>query len=201
MGRQFLTLRHINNLLFAAIIVVLGYVIAAPLLPLATYWIDSRTGTTLQNLRDQVTMPVAQVPNMPGGDRIVIPSMLLDQPVNEGKDLSALRTGTWRRPGGSTPDKGGNTIIVGHRFTYTNPRGSFYFLNKVAVGNEIGVFWHGKRYVYKVNNIKTVAATDTSVENPSTKPELTLYTCTPLWLPKDRLVVTADLENPAERNP
>jgi LPXTG-site transpeptidase (sortase) family protein len=201
MGMQFLKLRHVNNLLFTAIIVVLGYVIAAPLMPVVSYWIDARTGTTLQKLSDQVTLPAGQVENAPGDDRLVVPSMLLDQPINEGKDLSALRTGTWRRPNGSTPDKGGNTVIVGHRFTYTNPRGSFYFLNKVAVGDEIGVFWHGKRYVYKVSNVKTVAATDTSVEDPSSRPELTLYTCTPLWLPKDRLVVTADLEHPEKLNP
>jgi LPXTG-site transpeptidase (sortase) family protein len=185
----------VNNLLFAAIIVVLGYVIIGPLIPLASFWLESRSGAMLTQLQNQLRMPAAQVPNMPGGDRIVIPSMLLDQPIHEGNNLSALRTGTWRRPNASTPDKGGNTVIVGHRFTYTNPRGSFYFLNKVHSGDEVGVFWHGKRYLYKITGVKTVPANDTAVESPSTQAELTLYTCTPLWLPKDRLVVTAALEN------
>ena len=198
MGVRSIQLRHVNNLLFAAILVLLLYVVTAPLLPLAAYWLASRTHT-VATLSAKLRLPAAQVANMPGGDRIIIPAALLDQPINEGSDLRALRTGTWRRPHSSTPDKGGNTVIVGHRFTYSNPRGSFYFMNKVAPGDAIGIFWHGRRYIYKVTDVKTVPATDTDIENPSTEPELTLYTCTPLWLPKDRLVVTANLENILEK--
>ncbi|HSW99332.1 MAG TPA: class E sortase [Candidatus Saccharimonadales bacterium] len=194
-------LRRVNTALFVAIVAVLLYVITAPLLPLLMFWVESHTGSAARTLAAQLQLPAAQVANMPGDDRIVIPAMLLDQPINEGRDLSALRTGTWRRPNTSTPDKGGNTVIVGHRFTYTNPRGSFYFLNKLAPGDEVGVFWHHKRYLYRVTGAKQVAATETAVEAPSPSAELTLYTCTPLWLPKDRLVITATLENPAEANP
>jgi LPXTG-site transpeptidase (sortase) family protein len=191
-------LKHVNTALFATIIVVLGYVIFAPLLPLATYWVDSHTGSSLQRLNAQLQLPAGKVSGAPQDNRLVVPAMLLNVPINEGKDLSALRNGsTWRRPNSSTPDKGGNTVIVGHRFTYTNPRGSFYFLNKLAVGHEVGIFWQGKRYMYKVSSVKVVPATDTSVEDSTKNAQLTLYTCTPLWLPKDRLVVTAQLE----RNP
>ena len=124
--------------------------------------------------------------------------MLLDQPVLEGpisKQYSILDKGIWRWPNGSTPDKGGNTVLIGHRFTYTNPQGVFYFLNKVSLGGEIGIFWNNHEYLYRVVSISEVSPTDTAIENDTQDSRLTLFTCTPLWLPKNRLVVVAELEN------
>jgi len=124
--------------------------------------------------------------------------MLLDQPVLEGpvsRQYSTLNKGIWRWPNGSTPDKGGNTVLIGHRFTYTNPRGAFYFLNKVKMGDEIGVFWNNREYLYRVASISVVSPTDTAIEDNTSDTRLTLFTCTPLWLPKDRLVVVAKLKD------
>jgi len=105
-----------------------------------------------------------------------------------------LNSGVVRLPTGSTPDKGGNTVIVGHRFSYTAPRGIFYFLNKVHVNDEIGLVWNDKTYAYKVASVQQVPPTEISVEAPTVDARLTLYTCTPLWLPKERLVIIAELE-------
>lgn len=188
-------LKHVNNILFAATVLILLYIIVAPVLPTFTFWLQSRTDRATK-LAAQLTLPSGKV-NVGGGDRIVIPAMLLNEPINEGLDLSALHNGgTWRRPKTSTPELGGNTVIVAHRYTYANPRGTFYFLNKIKVGDEIGVFWHGKRYVYRAASVKTVSPNEIGVEAPTKNAQLTLYTCTPLWLPKDRLVVTANLEKP-----
>ena len=160
-----------------------------------TFWLQSRTMRATQ-LAAQLHAPSTKV-TVPTGERLVVPAMLLNEPINEGANLSALNHGgTWRRPKTSTPDAGGNTVIVAHRYTYTNPRGTFYFLNKIKVGDEIGVFWHGKRYVYRTTSVRTVNPNDTTVEAPTKNAQLTLYTCTPLWLPKDRLVVIAELEKP-----
>ena len=107
---------------------------------------------------------------------------------------AVLARGIWRWPAGSTPDKGGNTVLVGHRFTYTNPKGVFYALNDVSVGDTIGVVWQGKAYVYVVSATEVVPPSDVRILDPTTIPTLTLYTCTPIWWPKDRLVVIAHLE-------
>jgi len=128
-------------------------------------------------------------------NRLIIPAMLLDQPINEGKDMSALKNGPWRLPQTSTPSKGSNTVIVGHRFTYSNPHGAFYHLDKVRAGDEIGIYWQNKKYLYRVAKSEVVPANRISVEAPTGKAQLTLYTCAPLWWPKDRLVVTAVLED------
>jgi sortase A len=117
--------------------------------------------------------------------------MQLDVRVYEGRDARALRDGPWHRPNTGSPDTGGNMVIAAHRFTYTQPRASFYHLDVVRPGDEIGIFWHGKKYLYTVQNIRTVPATDISIEAQTTESQLTLYTCTPLWNPKNRLIVTA----------
>jgi len=186
-------LSRINSCLLVIIIVINAYIIAAPFAPTTWFWWQShhsqqRTQLDQKAHRQKVAKPQ---PNS-----VIIPSTLLDQPILEGRDTyTILNKGIWRWPGSSTPDKNGNTILIGHRFTYTNPRGVFYFLNKVSVGDEIGVTWQNINYRYKVSNIKVVPPSDTSILNNTPRPTLTLYTCTPLWWPKDRLVVTAQLEN------
>lgn len=57
----------------------------------------------------------------------------------------------------------------------------------------IGVVWAGKSYEYKVSNIQVVPPSQTAILAQTSQPELTLYTCTTLLNPVNRLVVTADL--------
>jgi len=192
-------LAKINTILLVLIILINGYVIIGPFLPGLLFRWDSRSGRQ-QQLQAKIQPPKAghaATPVAPQPNSVIIPSMVLDQPILEGiipNQYATLNKGIWRWPKGSTPDKGGNTILIGHRFTYTNPRGVFYFLNKVKVGDGIAVIWNNHRYVYKVASINEVPPNDTAIENNTPNPELTLFTCTPLWLPKDRLVVVANLE-------
>ncbi len=185
-------LSRINTLLLVLIIVINTYIIVAPFVPNAWFWWQSHHSQQATHLSQNIHQksPPKSQPNS-----VTIPSMLLDQPILESADTYAvLNKGVWRWPDGNTPDRGGNTILIGHRFTYTNPRGVFYFLDKVKVGNEIGVTWQSKKYLYKVSSVKVVPPTDISILNPTDQPTLTLYTCAPLWWPKDRLVITAHLE-------
>lgn len=186
-------MRRVNTLLLVLIILVDGYVVLAPLFPaVSQHWTD--TPAKRQALSRQLH---ATTKSKPSYDRLVVPAMALSARIYNGPEsqqYQILDKGIWRFQWGSTPAQGGNTVLVGHRFTYTNPRGIFYYLNKVKLGNEIGVFWNNKRYLYKVSNIKVVPPTDVAIESPSRDARLTLFTCTPLWLPKNRLVVTAKLE-------
>lgn len=190
-------LSRVNTTLLVAIILVNGYTVALPLLPGIAFWLQTRNTDSAQKLEKAI-----QEPSRPGGtaqpgavqNRLTIPRMLLDEPIFDGKSASTLRKGLWRRPHTSTPDKESNTVIVGHRLTYTNPQGSLYHLDKVRTGDSIGVTWDNEKYIYTVTETKVVKADETAVEAPTDKPRLTIYTCTPLWLPKDRLVVVAELE-------
>ena len=184
-----LSLSRINTVLVIAIVIINGYIIALPFLPNLLFSLP-RDAAKVQALEQRATGKSAEAA-LPQ-DGLIIPSMQLDEPVFAGATAKTLRQGLWLRPQGTTPDQGGNTVIAGHRFTYTNPRGSLYHLDKVRSGDRIALFWKGKRYTYTVTEIKIVPATETSIEGPTDKPRLTVYTCTPLWLPKDRLVVIAE---------
>lgn len=122
---------------------------------------------------------------------LIMPTALFNEPVFEGPDARTLRNGVWHRPASSTPDKGGNTVFAGHRFTYTDPEGSFYHLDKLKIGDPLGLVWEDHLYRYTVQQVRVVGPNETAIEAPTVQPQLTLYTCTPLTLPKDRLVVIA----------
>lgn len=140
-------------------------------------------------------MPAAETGKpLPKDNRLIIPKIDLDQHIFEGTSPYTVNKGVWIRPNASRPDIGSNTVMVAHRLTYTDPRGPFYFLNKLAVGDEIAVTWQQKVYHYKVESIKVVSPTDVEVEAPTKQSVLTLYTCTPLWTLSSRLVIRAGLE-------
>ncbi len=197
MSRRVVTLPRVNNVLLAAIIAVNVYLIALPFVPTILFEAGRHgshsTKALTQKIAQNLAAPRAKQ-NTSQPNELIIPAMQYDEPIIEGKTITALRYGPWHIPTGSAPDTGGNTVIAGHRFTYTNPRGTFYYLNKVQVGDEIAIVWNGKTYKYDVTQTEVVAPTDTAVENQTAKPTLTLFTCTPLWLPKNRLVVIASLE-------
>lgn len=190
-------LSTVNTGLLAAIILVNGYVIALPFIPSLVFWFQKQTAAaTTKKLEDILQRPSPTQASDSRPNSLIVPSMFFDQPILEGKTEKTMNQGLWRRPATSTPDKGGNTVLVGHRFTYANPEGTLYHLDKVAVGDTIGVVWEHKSYLYKVSEIRVVSAQEVSIEAPTPAPQLTIYTCTPLLVPKDRLVVIAKPEAP-----
>jgi sortase A len=185
-------LSRINTLLVLMIVFVNLFVLAAPLWP-AFLFAREKNGSKAQAITKQIVAP-ASAGIAADAQTLLVPAMVLDAPIHEGASMKTLDKGLWRLPHSSTPDKGSNTVIVAHRFTYANPRGTFYHLDKVQNGDTVAVLWHGKKYHYTVVETKRVPATETAVEAPTDTPTLTLYTCTPLWNPKDRLVVRATLQ-------
>jgi sortase A len=122
--------------------------------------------------------------------------MMLDEPTLEGSKsdwFNILKNGIWRWPDSSTPDKGGNTVFLAHRFSYTGPHGAFYYLDKLRPNDEIGVTWNNKLYRYRVTSVTQVPPTDTAIEDNTPDARITLFTCTPLWHPVNRLVIVAEL--------
>lgn len=194
-----MSLKKTNNLLLALIILLNVYVIAGPILPALLFRWQSHSGRQ-QQLQREIRGALSKPPPSQSHqlNSIIIPRMLLNQPIYEGTIANQYKTldkGIWRWPNSSTPAQGGNTVLIGHRFTYTKPQGVFYFLNKIKLGDEMAVIWNDKAYAYKVISINQVPPNDTAIENNTPYSELTLFTCTPLWLPKDRLVVVASLES------
>jgi LPXTG-site transpeptidase (sortase) family protein len=188
-----MTLRQFNNVLTVLVVTLGLYSITAPFLPQLLFW--------LRPTDPAVTAPYAgalatAVGNdtpapLPEENRIVIPALSLDEPIIESNTINSISAGgTWRRPASSTPEKGGNTVIVGHRF-FGSRASTFYHLDKLNTGEIIALYWNGVERLYRVDAIQTVAADALFIEAPSEQEKLTLYTCTPLWTATNRLVVTA----------
>lgn len=185
------SLRQVNWGLASLIILINLYIIAVPFLPALQFWIAEQTNKTVETeLHEEIK---TDKPKTHKKNTLIIPRLRMSEEIFEGPDISAANKGVWRRPNSSIPPQDSNTVLVGHRFMYNNPSGVFYHLDKVNVGDELAIFWKQKRYVYKVETIKTVPATASNIEASSKDAMLTLYTCTPLWSAKDRLVVTAKL--------
>jgi len=193
-------LKHFNLFLICLILLIDGYILVSPALPQLELWQRKHqtaavAGLPYKTKLDKKSPATDKRTAIPADNRLVIPKIALNQHIYTGDHAYLVNLGVWARPNASTPPQGSNTVMVAHRFTYLGPA-TFYSLGSLSVGDPVVVYWQGKEYDYRVDNKKTVAATDLSVEDPSSKPELTLYTCTPLWTadPKYRIVVTASLE-------
>ncbi len=192
------TFRQVNNVLFGLIVLINVYIITAPLVPQMTFWWQAHHSNRKAQLTQIIHHPTSSKPAAKAQpNSLIIPAMLLNQPTLEGPEsnwFNLLKAGIWRWPDSSTPDKGGNTVFLAHRFSYTGPHGAFYYLNKLKIGDEIGVVWSNKTYTYRVVSSTEVNPSDTAIENNTADSEITLFTCTPLWHPVNRLVVVAKLE-------
>ena len=148
-----------------------------------------------QTVSSAQMLPVSE--NLDLGNRLIIPKISVDTPIVDSQNsVWALNHGAWRMPQTSTPNKGSNTAIAGHRFKYLPPNNlTFYLLDKLVVGDGVAIVWEGKEYDYRVTDNKIVPPTEVSVLAPTEKPTLTLITCDPIFSQKNRLVVTAELIN------
>ena len=200
--RTWLTLSRCNDLLTLVVIAFGLYLVLKPVWPMASFWIKQRTSPnnglvyesrlqTPQDRNDNGDSPPPLKPT-PSDNRLVLPAIFLDQRVHEGSNALTLKKGLWRLPKSSTPDKGSNTVIVGHRFTYDGPA-VLYQLDKIKVGQQFPLYWEGKEYVYEVTVVKVVPPSALEVEAPTAEPRLTIYTCTPILTAQNRLVIQARL--------
>jgi len=190
-------LRRFNNYLTTVIIGLSLYIIVTPFIPHMQLWWtsfnDSTNGFKYQSkLAESEGQGDASLASAPEENTLIIPSIQVDEVVIESDAPEAVDWGVWRRPQTSTPDKGGNTVLVAHRFAYS-AGATFYHLDKMEVGEKFAVFWNDEEYIYEVFDIGVVPATAIEIEDNTAEPMMTLYTCTPIWTSVDRLVVKANL--------
>lgn len=196
------THRKINNILTVLTVSLGVYLLLSPLLPAIDFWWQKRGGFDVPAYarsgedENSKSLPVELIPEE---NRLAIPTIGLDELVFDGSNKGLIDKGVYRQYQTSTPDKGGNTVLTGHRFSYTpSVKAPFYHLDKVKLGDTISLAWQKKVYRYNVVDIRVVEPTEISVEANTKEPKLTLYTCTPLWTADKRLVIVASLEGVVE---
>jgi LPXTG-site transpeptidase (sortase) family protein len=206
-------LKKINKVLFLKTVILvlelaaLGiaiYLVVLPFYPTVKYKVVYERGDVAREAQDmnKVKEKVAEIKNhLPpieyaiSSNRLIITKIGVNAPIVESKSAEyGLSKGAWHMPDSSTPDKGGNTIITGHRFKYLPPSNlTLYLLDKLTKGDLITVIWRGRDYIYRVREIKIVPKTDFSILKSSEKPILTIFTCHPIYSTEKRLVVISDL--------
>lgn len=194
--------RFVNHVLLVILVILAGYIMFIPFIPevMAMYskQADKTRGYKYQSkltssVIDQEDIMVASLKPIPEENVLVIPQIGVDSVIVEGAGPESLDKGLWRRPQSSTPDKGGNTVITGHRFMYSSGPKTFYNLDELAVGDKFFIYWEGREYDYEVVDVYVVEPFQTEIEEDTSDPMVTLYTCTPLWTAAQRLVVRAKL--------
>ncbi len=187
---KYVTHRRVNNSLAAIVIALSLYALLLPLIPSLQHWVEQRNPANQLRIENQISGDITAGTNL--GNRLLIPAILVDEPIVTGDSLSVINDGgVWLRPMSAAPEEQGNIILAGHRFTYQQPFGALYHLDKLEIGNEVGIRWNGKVHKFIVEDIKTVTANSTGIEKPSDEKQLTIYTCTPLLTAEHRLVITA----------
>jgi len=189
--------RVLKIVVIVVILVGVG-ILVYPLLPALKYSISKpenfypyETRLLNSNLNLGKLPEIKTVKRIPEDNRLVIPKIGVDVAVVEGKnEEAALLKGAWRNPKTSDPAKGGNTVISGHRFRFRPPNNTtFYLLDKLSVGDPFLIYWQGVEYDYIVTETKIVAPTTLEILNNTADPQVSLFTCTPLFTTKQRLVV------------
>jgi sortase A len=142
--------------------------------------------------------------------KLIIPKINVDVPViydvtpDYDAQMQAMEGGVayFGIPGASSkPGQVGNTVLSGHSSNDILDKGDYKFifarLDQLETGDSIYVNYQGKRYTYTVTKKKVVTPTQVdALVYPTTKPELTLITCTPLGTSLNRLLVTAEQVSP-----
>ena len=182
---RYVTLRQFNNVLTVVILFGTLYVAGAPFIPAFNWW--AKHSAPIISKPVITKAPAASAP-VPDDDTLVIPGMELTETLHEGPNAGQLKFGVWHLPSTGNPLDGGNMVLAGHRFTYQGAA-VFYNLDKIKLGDDMTLYWHHKRYDYTVRQVIVVAPTDVAVQAPTDKPQLTVFTCTPLWTSKQRLVL------------
>ena len=147
---------------------------------------------------------------VPQDPRLIIPKINVDVPVSydvgtdNASQMTAMANGLAHFPvagASSHPGEVGNTVLAGHSSNDLFDRGDYKFifaqLEKLVIGDSVYANYKGKRYTYVVTKTQVVAPNDVAaLVYPTTKPVITLLTCTPLGTALNRLLVTAEQVSP-----
>lgn len=119
-------------------------------------------------------------------------------PGNYNDYIEALRHGVAHAAGTKYPGQVGNTFLfahsVGNFWEVSRWNAVFYLLRELNPGDEVDLFYLGRRYIYVVYDKKIVEPTDVGyLTTQANFPMLTMQTCWPQGTTFKRLLVFARL--------
>jgi sortase A len=131
-------------------------------------------------------------PGLDQAIRIEIPGLTLDAPVVQGDGWDQLKKGVAQHIGSANPGQSGNVVLSAHNDVYGE---LFRNLDKLQPGDQVILYSEQKQYVYIVERTEIVAPTAVEVMASTGTPSVTLISCYPYLVDKQRIVVFARLQN------
>jgi len=124
--------------------------------------------------------------------RIQIPSINIDAPIVQGDGWEQLKKGVGQNVGSANPGQNGNVVLSAHNDVYGE---IFRYLDKLVPGDQVVVYTQQRQYVYVVDRTVLVEPTAVEVMASTGNPTVTLISCYPYLVNKQRIVVFARLQN------
>ena len=124
--------------------------------------------------------------------RIQIPTIKIDAPVVQGDGWEQLKKGVGQSVGSVNPGQTGNIILSAHNDVYGE---LFRYLDKLAPGDQVVLYTQQRQYTYIVDRTAVVEPTAVEVMASTGSPTVTLISCYPYLVDKQRIVVFARLQS------
>jgi len=124
--------------------------------------------------------------------RIQIPVINIDAPIVQGDGWEQLKKGVGQNVSSVNPGQNGNVILSAHNDVYGE---LFRFLDKLQPGDQVILYSQQRQYVYVVDRTALVEPTAVEVMASTGSPTVTLISCYPYLVDKQRIVVFARLQN------
>lgn len=118
------------------------------------------------------------------GDRIVIPALLIDAEIKEGRMPKNFSNGVVHPSDSATPGQPGVFVLEGHNlaeFGFWQPRSFFSLLDVAGRGTRVYVFYKDAKYVYEVTDKKQLKVDDPRLYDMTGPSRLRLVSCVSTW--------------------
>jgi len=124
--------------------------------------------------------------------RIQIPALNVDAPIVQGDGWEQLKKGVGQYVGSPDPGQDGNVVLSAHNDVYGE---LFRYLDRLAPGDQVIIYTQQRQYIYIVDRTVLVEPTAVEVMASSGSPTVTLISCYPYLVDKQRIVVFARYQN------
>jgi sortase A len=126
------------------------------------------------------------------GRQIQIPSLAVDAPIVQGDGWEQLKKGVGQHIGSANPGENNNVVLSAHNDVFGE---IFRDLDKLKPGDKVILYTSQHAYTYLVTGSRIVEPNQVEVMASSRDAIVTLISCYPYMVDKQRIVVTASLQN------
>ncbi len=123
--------------------------------------------------------------------RLRIPAIGVDAPVVQGDGFEQLKKGIGQNINGPNPGERGNIVLSAHNDIFGE---IFRNLDSLKEGDQVFLSTSQHTYIYIVRKMQIVEPNQVEVMDATVEPVVTLISCYPYMVDKQRIVISAYLE-------